>query len=156
MDDVDLKILSILCKDARVPFKEIATKLGITTETVRRRFKKLQKKGVILGTTVILSSKACGFKELVGFFIKIKSDVEIEEVKCKLQNLPKISEIWQEWGIYDFYVEAFLKDLSEIHDLLSNIRMIEEIMTVSVVVYKQQDWPIPFLISFPALNLGSS
>ena len=151
MDEIDFEILSILCEDARVPFKKIAAEIGISTETVLRRFKKLQEEGVVLGSSVILSSEACGFKELVGFFIKTKSGVSITTVKDRLAEVSQINSIWQEWGAYDFYAEAFLRDLSEIHEVLDNIRKIKGITAVATMVYKDRDWPIPFEIPFPAL-----
>jgi DNA-binding Lrp family transcriptional regulator len=151
LDEIDFKILKVLCEDARVPFKRIADKLGIATETVLRRFKKLQENGVVLGSTVVLSSKALGFKELVGFFVKTKSGTSISKIKNELINVPQINMVCQEWGIYDFYVEAFLRDLSEIHNVLEDLRRIEGITAIAPMVYREREWTIPFLLPFPAL-----
>ena len=151
MDDVDFEILSTLCKDARVPFGKIATKLGISKKTVLRRFKKLQKDGTILGSTVTISSEVSGFRELAGFFIKTKSGTSISTIKNKLISIPKINLVVQEWGIYDFYAEAFLRDLSEIHEVLDNLRKVEGIVVVAPMVYRQRDWTIPYLLPSAAL-----
>lgn len=150
MDEIDYEILKILCKNARVPFKRIAAQIGIATETVLRRFRKLQEDGVVLGSSVVLSSKACGFKELVGFSVKTKSGISITAVKDKLADIPQINAIWQGCGAYDFYAEAFLRDVSEMHEVLDNIRRIEGINAIAIMVYRQRDWPIPFPISIPA------
>jgi DNA-binding Lrp family transcriptional regulator len=151
LDKVDSEILKILCKDARVPFKRIAAELGIATETVVRRFKKLQEDGVVLGSTVVLSSEALGFKELVGFLLKTRSGTNISTIYNELINVPKIILVVQEWGVYDFYIEAFLRDLSEMHDVLDSLRRIEGIAAIAPMVYKQQDWTIPYMVPLPAL-----
>ena len=149
MDELDCKILGLLSLDARTPFKIVAAKLGVATETVVRRYKKLQEQGVILGSTVLLSSKACGFRELVGYFVKTKAGSSISAVKEKLVSVPKVNLVTQEWGYYDFYVETFLADLSEMHEILSYIRRIEGIVSVAPMIYSQRDWSIPFLLPFP-------
>lgn len=149
MDKTDIEILRILCNDARVPFKRIALELGISAETVVRRFKKLEENGVILGSSIVLSSKACGFNELVGFFVKIKSGASIKAIKEGLISLPQVNSLWQEWGAFDFYIESFMKNLSEMHDLVANIRRIEGIDSVSPIMYEQRDWPIPFQVEYP-------
>jgi Lrp/AsnC family transcriptional regulator for asnA, asnC and gidA len=150
LDKVDYEILCILSKDARVPLTKIAAKLGVSKLTVSRRFKKLQEDGVVRGSSVILSSRACGFKELVGFLIKTKGGTNISEIKDKLNNVPKIHTITQDWGFYDFYIEAFLRDLSEMHEVVENLRRIQGIISIALIVYKQQDWAIPYAFSFPA------
>jgi len=151
LDEVDAEILKALCKDARTPFKRIAAKLGINTETVLRRFKKLQQEGVVLASTVVLSSKVLGFKELVGFFVKTKSGTSLPTVKNQLFNVPQVYMVVQEWGIYDFYVEAFLRDLSEIHAVLADLRRIRQIAFIAPIIYRQQDWSLPYMMPLPAL-----
>jgi Lrp/AsnC family transcriptional regulator for asnA, asnC and gidA len=148
LDKIDFEILRILCNDARVPFKRIAVELGIAAETVVRRFKKLEEDGVILGSSVVLSSKACGFTELVGFFVKTKSGFDIETIRDKLINVPQVNSLWQEWGAFDFYIESFMKNLSEMHELVTSFRRIEGIESVSPIIYEQRDWPIPFQVEF--------
>jgi len=151
LDQIDLEILNVLYKDARVPLKKIAADLGVSRETVLRRFKKLQEKGVVLGSTVILSSKALGFKEQVGFFVKTKSGTSISTIQNKLVSIPQITLVVPALGAYDFYVEGFLRDLEEMHDLIENIRRIEEIATIAPIVYSQQDWAIPYQLPLPII-----
>jgi len=42
VDELDRKIISILQKDARLSYREIAKKLGIAVGTVYNRLKKLE------------------------------------------------------------------------------------------------------------------
>jgi Lrp/AsnC family transcriptional regulator for asnA, asnC and gidA len=47
LDDIDEKILSILQKNARATFTEIAKQLNLSEAAVRKRVKKLEKSGII-------------------------------------------------------------------------------------------------------------
>ena len=47
MDNIDLELISILQKDGRTPFTEIAKRLGISEGTVRNRLTRLQEQGII-------------------------------------------------------------------------------------------------------------
>ena len=52
IDNVDLKILSLLMDDAKIPYTEIAKKVYVSGGTVHVRMKKLEEMGVVTGTTL--------------------------------------------------------------------------------------------------------
>ena len=54
MDDLDRKILSLLAKNARMPVKEIAEQVSLTSPAVSSRIHKLETDGIISGYTVTL------------------------------------------------------------------------------------------------------
>ena len=53
MDDLDRKILALLAKNARMPVKEIAEKVALTSPAVSSRIHKLETDGIISGYTVM-------------------------------------------------------------------------------------------------------
>ena len=55
MDDLDRKILSLLAKNARMPVKEIAEQVSLTSPAVSSRIHKLETDGIISGYTVTLN-----------------------------------------------------------------------------------------------------
>ncbi len=150
LDEIDREIISILCGDARTPFNRIAKTLGVGKETVFRRFRKLQKKGIILGSTVILSSKALGFQGLYGLFIKLKIGSSVSILNEKLKEIIPPLNIYPTWGEYDFYTDFFYKDLNEINSVIDVIRKMKEIMSIEPMMYALPDWSIPFIPSFEA------
>ena len=58
MDDLDRKILSLLAKNARMPVKEIAEQVALTSPAVSSRIHKLETDGIISGYTVVLNRPA--------------------------------------------------------------------------------------------------
>jgi len=47
MDDADLRIIETLVKNSRASFRRIAKQTGLSTDTVMRRYKRLEKEGKI-------------------------------------------------------------------------------------------------------------
>jgi Lrp/AsnC family transcriptional regulator for asnA, asnC and gidA len=148
LDEIDAEILRILCKDARTSFKRVGQMLGIGTDTVFRRFDRLKKEGVILGSTVILSSRAIGIKGLCGLFIRLKPGSSISILKDRItEQSPQIA-VFLEWGEYDFYVDVFFRDYPDLTELIDNLRKIKEIATIDLMIYTLQEWSIPWVGTF--------
>lgn len=149
MDQIDIQIIKLLYMDARTPFQRIAKTLGIGTDTVIRRYQGLKERGIITGSSIMLSSRACGFEGLLGIYIKTNPGVSVSIVKSKLAKLPQLCAIWQFLGDYDFYVETHFYSFEETNDLISNLRKIKEIATVDPMFYTGKDWPIPVQLFGP-------
>ncbi len=58
IDDIDLKIIQALMKNARADFKDIAKAVGVSDRTVARRIERLEKNKVIRGYHVDLDPNA--------------------------------------------------------------------------------------------------
>ena len=58
MDDLDRKILSLLVQNARMPVKEIAEQVSLTSPAVSSRIHKMETDGIISGYTVLLNRPA--------------------------------------------------------------------------------------------------
>jgi DNA-binding Lrp family transcriptional regulator len=69
MDEIDLAIIEKLTEDARMSFRKIAKKLGISPDTVIKRYAALQENGVIRGSTVVLNPKKIGYGAMTVFTI---------------------------------------------------------------------------------------
>ena len=54
MDELDRKILTLLSQNARMPVKDIAERISLTSPAVSSRIHKLENEGVISGYTVVL------------------------------------------------------------------------------------------------------
>ena len=61
VDELDLRIISLLQKNARLSFREIARELDVAVGTVYNRIKKLEEEGVIRGYAPVLDYEKLGF-----------------------------------------------------------------------------------------------
>jgi Lrp/AsnC family leucine-responsive transcriptional regulator len=60
LDDLDRRIVAILLRDGRTPAAQIAEEIGLSRPAVADRVEKLERHGVIRGTTVVVEPSALG------------------------------------------------------------------------------------------------
>jgi Lrp/AsnC family leucine-responsive transcriptional regulator len=60
LDALDLRIVGLLLKDARTPAAQIAEQIGLSRPAVADRLDKLERQGVIRGTTAVIDPTALG------------------------------------------------------------------------------------------------
>lgn len=60
LDDLDLRIVDLLLKDARTPAAQIAEQIGLSRPAVADRLDKLERLGVVRGTTAVVDPVAIG------------------------------------------------------------------------------------------------
>lgn len=60
LDELDLRIVDLLLRDARTPAAQIAEQIGLSRPAVADRLDKLERQGVIRGTTAVVDPSALG------------------------------------------------------------------------------------------------
>src|SRR5438046_7727875 len=66
LDDLDRGILDLLLRDARTPASQIADQIGLSRPAVAERIEKLERAGVIRGTTAVTDPTKLG-REITAF-----------------------------------------------------------------------------------------
>lgn len=61
IDNLDKKILSILSKNARIPFKDVATECGVSRAAIHQRVQHLMENGIITGSGFDVNPKSLGY-----------------------------------------------------------------------------------------------
>jgi len=64
IDEKDLKIIKLLQENSRIPYTELAKKVGISDVAVIKRIKKLEKQGVIRKYTIVIDPKKLGYNSV--------------------------------------------------------------------------------------------
>ncbi|HEV8432056.1 MAG TPA: Lrp/AsnC family transcriptional regulator [Thermoanaerobaculia bacterium] len=60
LDDLDQRILDLLLRDGRAPASQLADQVGLSRQAVAERIEKLERAGVVRGTTVVLDPNSLG------------------------------------------------------------------------------------------------
>ncbi len=60
LDELDVRIVALLLKDGRTPAAQIAEQIGLSRPAVADRLDKLERQGVIRGTTAVIDPTALG------------------------------------------------------------------------------------------------
>ena len=118
IDDLDLKILSELSKDASISVPKLSKKVNINASVVYSRIKRLIKRGLIKKFTVIINDEALGLsvKALTG----INMDSKLRDnVLNELFKIPEVREVSEVTGRFDVLVTMNARSLDEMHQLIS-------------------------------------
>lgn len=93
MDKIDLQILQILQKKARVPNVEVARNIGMAPSAVLERIKKLEAQGIIEGYEVRLNADMFHCSMIVFIQIKLNSPAQFAETGKHLSAIEQIQEV---------------------------------------------------------------
>jgi len=121
LDDIDLKILSIIQDDARAPISKLAKQVGLSPPSVHERISKLEEKGIIAEYVAVLDAKKLG-KSLTAF-IGITLDrtcCKDEDVINTLKEIPEVQEVHRIAGEEDLLLKVKTEDTSTLEKMLIN------------------------------------
>jgi len=133
LDQLDLRIIRSLNKDARKPYKTIAEELDVSDATIRKRIKRMEEDGVIKQFMVLLDYRLMG--RVVKAFIGLKiSPAKIQSVVEKLEMLSDVHVLYRTTGTMDLFLEVIFSDLDDLNSFLGNELNLDGIVETEVNV----------------------
>jgi DNA-binding Lrp family transcriptional regulator len=133
LDDIDLKILGLLQKDASLTHKEIAFKLHKSVATIHERTRRLKEEGFIRRIVAILDRKKID-RSLIAFSHVLLNDHTANTLNTFEQEVvkfPEVMECFQMTGTFDFILRIATRDMEEYHLFYRNkLAMLPNITTV--------------------------
>ncbi len=133
IDELDKKILNILYEDGRASFADIGRKLGVSENTVRFRFNRLLKNGVIRKVSALVDHTKLGLKNSAALMIKIEPS-ELDRVLEELKSIREVHNIYQLSGDYDAIAVVIGYDLNHIRQVVEDIKKIKGVRSVNTYV----------------------
>ena len=61
LDSIDERLVALLQENARAPFAELGSAVGLSAPAIKRRVDRLRSRGVIKGFTVVVDPAALGW-----------------------------------------------------------------------------------------------
>jgi Lrp/AsnC family transcriptional regulator, regulator for asnA, asnC and gidA len=120
IDELDRKILNIITKNARIPFKDVAADCGVSRAAIHQRVQRLIDAGVITGSGYTVNPKSLGYHISTYVGIKLEKGSLYKEVVPALEQIPEIVECHFTLGPYTLLVRLFAKDDEHLMQLLNN------------------------------------
>lgn len=123
MDRLDREILGILQQDARISYRDLGVRVGLSANATADRVRRMRRDGVILGFTVVVDPAADTRGGLVVFIdLTLRQDVTNEEFEQRVARLPGITEVVHVTGEYDYLVRARVADATALDALLRRLK----------------------------------
>ncbi|WP_280587123.1 Lrp/AsnC family transcriptional regulator [Halorubrum sp. Boch-26] len=123
MDDLDRRILSILRRDARTPYTEIAERVGTSEGTVRNRVDRMTEEGVIERFTV--TTRTGNVKAMIE--ISVEMNVDTAAVGDRMVEWEEVDFVWQVSGEDDVVLVVDAVDTRAVNELISQAREMDEV-----------------------------
>ena len=120
IDNLDKKILNILSKNARIPFKDVATECGVSRAAIHQRVQHLIEGGVITGSGFDVNPKSLGYSTCTYVGLNLERGSMYKEVVERVAAIPEVVECHFTTGPYTMLVKLYARDNEQLMDLLNN------------------------------------
>jgi len=121
MDSIDKKIIKILQENARMPIKEIASMVSLSSPAVSTRIAKLEKDGIIQEYNLRLNRERLGFHVIAYILVEmdpsLRSKFQEEVLKCN-----NVLECCHITGQYSQILKAAFKSTNDLDAFLTIIQ----------------------------------
>lgn len=124
MDAQDEKILGILRVEGRVSFSEIGRQVGLSTNAVAARVRRMERDGVIAGYQAVLGSEApVGATGLEAFIdVRLQPDQDSEEFLAWSRGQRAVVDAVHVTGPYDYLLRVRTSDTRALDALLRALK----------------------------------
>jgi Lrp/AsnC family transcriptional regulator for asnA, asnC and gidA len=129
IDKLDRQILSIISKNARMPFKEVAEACGVSRAAIHQRVQRLMDMDVILGSGYHINPKILGYNTCTYIGVKLERGSMYKDVVPELEKISEIVEINFTTGPYSMMIKLYARDNEHLMELLNG--KIQEIRGVT-------------------------
>lgn len=144
LDDLDKRILAHMQEDGRITFVDLASYLGVSEGTIRKRVKRLEERG-IMKTMGVTDPLKMGLDTVAFIWLKINRHY-MESVIEQLQVLAEVRYLVVTTGEHDLVAMVVLPNREELVALLNKkLAQIEGIVgtetSIVLQIHKQiHDW----------------
>ena len=134
LDEVDRRIIEALQENGRASFRGIAGRIGVAEATVRARYGRLVKDG-ILQVTGVTNPLGLGFDAMA--MLGINTAGAPQPVADELTTWDEVSYVVVTAGRYDVLAEVVCTDRRHLLELTSRVRAIPGVVTTETFLYLQ-------------------
>lgn len=117
------ELLSILEKNSRIAFSELAVLLGTTEEEVLKTIEELEKEGIISGYHTLINWEKTNIEKVTAL-IEVKVTLQrgkgFDNIAERIYNYPEVKAVYLISGGYDLLVILEEKTLKEIASFVSS------------------------------------
>lgn len=134
IDNLDKKILSLITKNARIPFLEVARECKVSGAAIHQRIQRLMNIGVIKGSEFVLNPAKIGFHTCAFIGIFLKKASLFDKVVAMLEQIPEVVECHYTTGQYAIFIKIYAQSNEHLkrilHDKLQAIPGISSTETI--------------------------
>lgn len=154
LDDIDIQILDILQKDADIPDRRLAERVGLSPSSVLARLRKLKEEGIIKRYVAILDEEKLQKSTVAYVFVSLsRHEVKIAQsfVK-KIRENPYVMECSHITGKADYLLRVVSRDIPQYRQILMErivpMKEVESVQTWFVLKTEKRETRLPIYRDF--------
>lgn len=120
LDKLDRKILAIISGDARIPFRDVAERCGVSRAAVHQHVQRMVERGVITGSGYSINPKDLGYTTCTYVGVRLERAALYREVLPQIEAIPQVVECYYTTGPYSMLIKLYAVDNENLMDILSN------------------------------------
>ena len=141
IDDLDRTIINKLGLNGRMPFAEIANPLGVSTETIVRRYEKLRENGD-LKVVVQIDPTKIGYYAFGIFNFSFSQEALADNIE-KISKTSDVNRIIKSAGYQDLTFTLMIRDINHFIEMQEEMAALPNITKIDVRIARMLcPWPI--------------
>ena len=150
LDALDNKILTLIAKDARIPFLEVARECNVSGAAIHQRMQKLTNLGILKGSQFIIEPEKIGYETCAYIGLFLKNPESFDKVVEELRKIPEVVECHYTTGGFDMFIKIYAQNnhhlLEIIHDKLQPLGLSRSETIISFHAAIDRQLPVGNLI----------
>ena len=118
IDKTDLKILSLLMLDAKMPYTTIGEKIFVSGGTVHVRMNKMEEMGIVRGSQLIIDPAKLGWDISAFLGIYLDKSELYDSVADQLEKISEVVSINYTTGQYSIFAKIVCRDTQHVREVL--------------------------------------
>jgi len=136
IDEVDVRLLSLLKSNSRTSYARLADELGMSESAVRKRISRLRKEGIIKRFTIDYKLPN-EVRALI--LIKTTPPTPVPEVARNIARIDGVDVAYEVTGEIDIVAVATKPNISGINEIIDSIRNVEGVVSSNTLIILN-DW----------------
>lgn len=134
LSDIDHEIIYDLNQDGRIPFSNIADRIGVSETLVRKRYAALTETAG-LRVMALTNPRSIGYKTLAWLCVAVGPGFQVGPLADRLAALPSITYLAICVGRFDIFAEVVCRDQTDLLDLVDEeVRSLKAIARLEIML----------------------
>jgi Lrp/AsnC family transcriptional regulator, leucine-responsive regulatory protein len=134
VEEIDRKILGLLCRDGRISFTELSRQAGLSVSATHQRVRRLERRGLIKGYAAVIDPADAGLPLTAFVSIKPFDPAAPDDAPQRLAHLAAIEACHSVAGEENYILKVRVASPTDLEDLLQQIRASAGVSTRTTIV----------------------
>lgn len=132
---IDLQVLNIIARDARITIKDMAEECGASRSSVNQHLISLTAAGAIANTGFQINPKILGYNTCTYVGIRLDKGTAVRDVVEDIKQIDEIVECHVTTGTYSLLVKLYAKDNTHLLSILNdNLQQVNGVSSTETLI----------------------